>query len=228
MSATIREIVDDALTVVGEVSGAGTQVYSEDRMFDDTIRAFNLLFKKYHWEQFRQWFQLPLDGVLGIITTDAFVNVRDFEDFYSVHPDGQQNPLPVLPKRLNPYTLTGGTTLQYWGSLPITDGNYVNRRLQFWPKTATGIINVLARVYPIANDAKWAWDSPIYLDKDMMVNGVAYMTLSSDDLNASAADAQRQMMEMRFKDIMSSLADKPIAVNGSSGVIPNQWFTPPN
>lgn len=226
MSATIREIVDDALTVVGEVSGAGTQTYSEDRMFSDTVRAFNLLFKKYSWEQYRQWFQLTLDGTTGVITTDAFANVRDFEDFYSVHPDGQQNPLPILPRRLNPFTLTGGNTLQYWGSLPATDAKYPLRRLQFWPKTSVGLINVLARVYPIATGEDWDWEDVMYLDKDMMVNGVAYMTLSSDDLNASAADAQRQMMEMRYKDIIAALADKPIAINGSGANIPTQWFVP--
>lgn len=223
MSATIREIVDDALTVVGEVSGAGTQSYSEDRMFADTIRAFNLLFKKYSWEQYREWFQLPLDGVLGIVTTDAFTNVRDFEDFHSVHPDGYQRPLPVLPKRLNPYTITGNT-LQYWGSLPTTDTNYKLRRLQFWPKTAVGTVNILARVYPIATGEVWNWDDTMYLDKDMLVNGVAFMTLSSDDINASASDAQRQMMEMRFKDIINELGDKPISVDGSFPAVPNQWF----
>lgn len=227
MSATIRDIVNDALTVIGEVSGAGTQTYSEDRMFHDTIRAFNLLFKKYSWDQYRQWFQLALDGVTGQITTDAFTNVRDFEDFYSVHPDQQQAPLPVLPKRLNPFSIPAGNAIAYWSSLSVTDANYTKRRLQFWPKTATGLINVLARVYPIATGSAWDWTTPIYLDQDMMVNGVAYLTLSSDDLNSGAADAQREMMEMRFKDIIAALGDKPISITGNSG-IPMQWFTPPN
>lgn len=225
MSASIREIVDDALEVIGEVSGAGTQTYSEDRMMGDTIRAFNLLFKKYYWDQYRQWFQLTLDGTTGVITTDAFNNVRDFEDFYSVHPDGKQAPLPVLSKRINPFTLTG-TDIRYWASLPATHAQYLTRRLQFWPKTAIGKVNVLARVYPKANGVLWDWEDIISLDKDMLVAGVAYMTLSADDLNAGAADAQKQMMEMRFKDIKASLSDKPIAVNDQTA-IPTSWFISP-
>lgn len=225
MSATIREIVNDALTVIGEVSGAGTQTYSDDRMFADTIRIFDLLFKKRSWEQYRQWFQLTLDGVTGKVTTQAFTNVRDFEDFFSVHPDGQNNPLPILSKRLNPYTISG-TTLLYWDSLPVTDPDYETKRLQFWPKTATGVINVSARVYPKATGTNWDWGDKIYLDKNMMVCGVAYITLSSDDLNAGQAEAQKAMMEQRYKDIEGQLADKPIAINGSGPSFPTNWFTP--
>ena len=227
MSATIREIVNDALTVIGEVSGAGTQTYSDDRMFADTIRIFNLLFKKRSWEQYRQWFQLTLDGTTGKITTDAFTNVRDFEDFYSVHPDGIQNPMPVLPRRLNPFTLGTGTTLMYWDSLPVTDTSYAKKRLQFWPKTSTGKINVQARVYPKTVTENWDWADTMYLDKDMMVCGVAYITLSSDDLNAGQAEAQKAMMEQRYKDIEAQLSDKPISIDGSGANIPTQWFTPP-
>lgn len=223
MSATIREIVDDALTVIGEIAGPGVEVYSEDRMFADAIRAFDLLFKKTYWPQFVQWDRLQLDGVLGIVNSDAFLNVRDFEDFYSVHIDGQVTPLPVLPKTINPYTITG-TGLRYWTSLASTDENFDRRRLQFWPKSATGYVNVCSRVYPIANDEEWDWNDIMYLDKNMLVAGVAYMTFSGDDLNSGAADTQRQLMEMRYRDIKASMADHPIMISGASSPIPDQWF----
>lgn len=223
MSATIREIVDDALTVIGEASGPGVNTYSDDRMMKDTIRAFNLLHKKYYWDQYLEWFQLPLDGTLGIVTTDAFDKVRDFEDFKSVHLDGQVGQLAKLPKSVNPYTLTG-SSLRYWSSLPATNANYSTRRLQFWPKTSTATVNIQARVYPKGPSEAWVWDDIIDMDKDMIVSGVAYMTLSADDLNASAADAQRQLMEMRFKDIKASLSNQPIQVSGGGSQIPDRWF----
>src|SRR6266404_5305657 len=98
MSASVRQIVNDAQTIVGEVAGAGVQAYSEDRMKADAARAFNMMFKKYHWHQYRKWQTVTLDGVLGIVTAAAdFTKVLDFEDFISVHRDGERKPLPILP-----------------------------------------------------------------------------------------------------------------------------------
>ena len=65
MSATIREIVNQALTVVGEVSGPGVQMYEDDRMKADAVRAFNMMFKKYPWQQYLKWFTVALDGTTG-------------------------------------------------------------------------------------------------------------------------------------------------------------------
>lgn len=224
MSATIREIVDDALTAVGEVSGAGVQAYSEDCMFDDTIRAFNMLFKKYAWDQFLDWFTVTLDGATGKITTDAFTNVRDFEDIMAVYKAGQRTPLPILPKKYNPNTLTG-TNITYWASLPATDTNYTLRKIRIWPKTSVGSIDVQARVYPIAQDAEWDWNDTMDLDKDMLVHGTAFMTLLADETNSQAAEGQRLLMEDRFKDIKAVLADHTIPAGGSNQGIPTDWFT---
>jgi len=159
VGATIRAIVDDALTVIGEVSGAGVQTYSEDRMMADAIRSFNLLFKKYTWDQFTGWFRFQPDGILGLPQTDVFTNVRDFEDILGVYKDGSPTPLPILAKSTNPYAISG-TDLQYWSSLPATDANYQNRRIRLWPNNyaATNFINVFARIYPKANGINWAWD----------------------------------------------------------------------
>lgn len=223
MSATLRAIVDDALTVIGEASGPGVNTYSDDRMMKDAVRAFNLLHKKYYWDQYLEWFQLPLDGTLGLVAANSFDYVRDFEDFKAVLFDGQDTPIPKLPKSVNPYRLTG-TALRYWSSLPATSADYATRRLQFWPKTSVATVNIQARVYPKKQDETWAWDDVLDMDKDMLVSGVAYMTLSADDLNASAADAQRQLMEMRFKDIKAALGNQPIQVNGGGSTVPDRWF----
>ncbi len=222
MGATIQQIMDDALTIVGEVSGSGTQQYSEDRLFRDAIRSFNLLFKKYHWEQYRQWFRVELDETTGKITTNDLRNVRDFEDFTSVHLDGQQGKLPILPRSLNPYNMTG-TRARYWTSLPATHDDFATKKLIFYPLTAEGFINIQARVYPVEHPAlDFTPDSRFELDRDMLVYGTAFMTLANDDLNPSGATVAKEMMEMRFRDIMGGLASHPIAVAGQSG-IPTEW-----
>ena len=223
MSATIRQIVDDALTAVGEVSGAGVQTFSEDIMFADAIRAFNMLFKKYPWDQFAEWMTLTLDGTTGKITTNAFTNVLDFEDIIAVHKAGQAVPLSVLPHGRNPGTLTG-TNPMYWGSLPATNADYALKKIRIYPLTATGNLDVFARVYPKAQGTPWDWADVMYLDKDMLVHGTAFMTLLADETNGSAAEGQKMLMEARFADIKALLADKPIATMGSSSQIPMEWF----
>lgn len=223
MSATIREIVDDALTIVGEVSGAGVQAYSDDRMFADCIRAFDLLFKKYRWDQFIAWTTLTLDGVTGKITTNDFTHVKDFEDMLAVHIAGESYPLPTLPLRVNPNTIKGNKP-RYWASLPATAADYLTKRFVVYPITAIGNVDVSTSVYPIANGSDWDWTDVMQLDKAMLSHGVAFMTLSADETNAGAADAQRLLMEDKFATVKGLLSDRPIAIGSNGPRIPSEWF----
>jgi hypothetical protein len=223
VSATIRQIVNEALTVVGEVSGPGVQVYEDDRMKQDAVRAFNMMFKKYYWHQYLQWFTVVLDGTTGKVTTNPFERVMDFEDFVAVHRDGETQRLPVAPTRLNPSTLATGGRVMYWTSLNATDPNYAKKKLLFYPVTAIGSVNILARVYPLAPGAiQFDWGDIFYLDTDMLVYATAFMTLSGDDLNAGAADVVRNLMEMKYRDITAALGNHPIPVRGDSS-IPFYW-----
>lgn len=212
MSATIREIVNDALTVVGEVSGPGVQVYEDDRMKADATRAFNMMFKKYNWTNYLRWYVVTLDGTTGKITTDAFEQVKSFEDFIAVHRHLENHRLPIAPTRLNPYSLSGGLAA-FWTSLPATDTDYTLRKIQVYPIQAQGVIDVLAKEYPLIPPAtQFDWEQEFFLDKDMLVYATAFMTLSGDDLNSGAADVVRNLMEMRYRDILSALASHPIPV----------------
>lgn len=224
MSATIREIVDDALTVVGEVAGAGTQQYEDDRMKADAIRGFNMMFKKYEWNQYMLWQTVVLDGILGIPTTGPFEQVKDFEDFIAVHRAGESTRLPIAPGRVNPSTLgNSGTRVLFWTSMNVTDANYRLRKIKVYPATSTGSLDVLAKIYPLVPPAvTFDWGDIFYLDRDLLAYATAYMTLSMDDLNAGAADVVRNLMEMKYKDIMNALARHPIPINTNSS-IPNYW-----
>jgi hypothetical protein len=225
MSATIRNVVDDAQEIVGEVSGPGVQAFSDDRMFADAIRAFNMLFKKYNWRNYCQWLQLTLDGVNGIVTTDELQYVLDFEDIITVRRDGSDTDMSILPRNVNPFSngLTTGTSPRYWDSLYVSNVNFAKRRLQIYPKTATGLINVHAKFYPVLNDA-WDWGDTFYMDRDMLAYGTAFATLSSDDLNAAGADTCKNMMEMRYRDIQAQFASHEVSFGFSRGGIPDQWM----
>lgn len=228
MAATIREIVDEAQRAVGEVAGVGVQMYSDDRMFEETIRGFNLIFKKRAWEQYSDWTTVVLDGATGIITTDSFENVIDLDDFISVNRAGYTDSLPRKPIMTNPNSLGSGTTPKCFSLLPTTHANYVKRKLIIYPVTSTGSLDVLARRYPIVAPATdWDWEDPkMYFDKDLLVYATAYMTLSGDDLNPGAADSMKEMMEMRYKDITAGIARHGIPIEGRTGV-PDEWYTRP-
>ena len=225
MPATIRNIVDDAQELVGEVSGPGVQMYSDDRMFADAIRSFNMLFKKYNWRHYCNWFQLTLDGVKGIPTTNELEHVLDFEDIIAVRRDGAYTNLSIAPRSISPFQgdMLSGSGPVYWSSLNVLDPDYPLKRLFVMPRTSTGKINVYAKLYPILRDA-WDWQDTMYLDRDMLVYGTAWATLATDDLNAAAADMTKNMMEMRFKDIQQQLSSFEITFgSGGRSGIPNQW-----
>jgi hypothetical protein len=225
VSASIREIVNAALTVVGEVAGAGVQMYEEDRMKADAVRAFNMMFKKYNWDQYLDWFTVTLDGVTGKITTDAFAQVKDFEDFIAAFSANNNAPIPFKPRKENPFSMTStGTNVYAWGSLNASHPMYKRRKLQFYPITAVGQVNVLAKVYPLVPpEVEFDWEQEFFLDKDLLVYATAYMTLSGDDLNAGAADVVRNLMEMKYKDVMAALAKHPISIVGDVERIPHTW-----
>lgn len=226
MTATIRQIVDDALILVGEVAGVGVQQFSDDRMMKDAIRGFNMMFKKRFWEQYSGWDRVILDGSTGVITTNRFSRIVDFEDFGVVCRAGERCPLPILNKTLNPFTLTGTTAL-CWTSLKTTDDSYKDRKLKFYPIASTGSIDVYAREYPIDPTLfQWDWEDLMHMDKDLLVNATAFATLIGDALNPEAANVVRGLMDMRYSDIVASIANQPISVSDGDARIPMTWFIP--
>jgi hypothetical protein len=227
MSATVAQVRDDALTIIGEVAGTGVQAYSEDRVKRDVVRSFDLLFKKYNWPQYAAWMRLELDGTTGVIKTDSLEGVKDFEDFISVHVDGKSTPLPIMPNRFNPYQsgMTSGTVPQFWTMLHATNAQYRKRKLQFYPTTAAGFINVHAMLYPITSqDSDWADTTRMELDRSMLAYGTAFMTLSADDLNPQGAAVAQNLMEMRYRDIMNKLSSHKIPTSQQAADIPNRWM----
>jgi hypothetical protein len=231
MSASIREIVTAAQEIVGEVAGAGVQTYGEDRMMKDTISVFNMLHKKYFWPQFIEWFELTLNGTTGRVTdADAFNYVYGFEDIFAIYVQNTGRRLLPIPHRINPYTLTGDAA-RYYGSIPANDADYIGRRIKIYPVTATGIIQVGAKVYPLTRvdadpESEWDWDDIMELDADMLIHGTAWRTLNNDGMNPQAAAAEQALMEARYNDITKRFADQEIEVSDNRGV-PMSWYTNP-
>lgn len=228
MAKTIREIVTDAQELLGDVPGAGVQTYADDRMMRDCIRAFEMFHKKYPWEQFTSWTKCPLDGTTGKIVDPIFQHLKDFEDILAVFPEKSNFEIPVLDRRRNPDTLTGSRGL-FWTSLPTIDPDYQYKRIQLIPATSTQSIVVCWRHYPrsfgtTGQMSPWDWDDVMDLDDAMLVHAVAWLTLSSDDINSNSAQDQQNLADDRFNEVTMNLARRKLTPSPSGGGIPNTWY----
>lgn len=229
MPATIRQTVDAAEKYIGEVAGPGVQTYAEDRLFDATVRGFNLLFKKRRWEHYSNWFRFQLNGTTGKIVTGDMSTIKDFDDFIGVFRDGQDKPLPTIPGNANPYSqsVTSGTQTKYWTSLHVSDADFLTKKLQFYPVASTEFINIAAMVYPLDPIAEsWDWEDVMYFDEDLLTYAASVEFLSADGLNVSATNTAQGKMESRYKDIIANFGNQPIPIRGRTG-IPDRWFSPP-
>jgi len=226
MAVTINQIVQDALGILGEVTGVGTQLYSEPRMIKDAGRAFNMLFKKHWWPVYTYWVDAELNGIDGTILPPAtFASVVDFDDFLAVHRDASAYALPTLLPTTNPKTLSG-TTPMFWSSMVNGEVDFNTKKIRIFPVTSTGNIQVRARHHPLALGQEWAEDTVLALDRDLLVFGTAFVALSGDDLNPQAKADIQSMMDSKYRDIMNSLSNQKMAYDGGNDV-PRRWFTTP-
>lgn len=217
------DIVTKAQELVGEVAGPGVQAFSEARMLNDAIRAFNMLFTKYNWEGYMEWSSHELNGSTGLFSSANFSRIRDFSDFRSIHRHGEPNQLSILPAHFNPYTMGHGSRPIFWTSLPVSHADYTTKRLQFYPFEATGFIDIHARIYP---ETPLTMESIVHLDEDLLVYATAFMGLALDDLNASGTEICKGFMDMRYKDILSALASHPVSTSSHAEPLSN-WTQVP-
>ena len=229
MSKTIREIVTDAQELLGDVPGAGVQTYSDDRMFRDCIRAFDIFHKKYPWEQYVSYTMATLDGVTGKIITDEFQHLRDSEDILAVFPENSDLEIPVFGTRRNPRTVVGSGPARFWTTLPTIDVDFQFRRVQVIPVQATGNIVIVWRHYPRSFSSMgqmdpWKWEDVMDLDSQMLVHACAWMTLSHDDINQNATQDQQNLADDRFNEITVNLARRKMTHSPSGGGVPYNWY----
>lgn len=219
MAYTARDVVSEVERLVGEAAGAGVQIHAEDGMLETLNRVARLVMTKYSWDFLIQWHEVELDGVTGLITSeDEFEDIVGLENFLGIYREGEEVPLPRLSRRTNPFKITG-TAIHGWQELNYNHDNYEGKRLQFWPKAATGKLNVQTRLDP----TPFLWDSVVPFDRDIMVSGVAWQVLIGDDLNPGLAEGQKAFMDEKFATVVKALALQPTAA-GTSPRIPTDYY----
>ncbi len=221
---TAATIIGEVESVMGEVAGPAVQSFDEDQLLITLRQVFNMVFIKRPWEHYLRWDTITLDETTGKCSeaTPYEDVVGSIENFIGVYVHGQFKPLPILNNRINPNVYTG-TRVHAWSSLPVSDVDFIPRRLQFWPKTATGTYDTLLRLHP----GEFIPYDTIYLDKDMLVYATAWMRLEDDGTNPTAANRMQNSFDNRFQDIVAAIGDHPISLGLPRSQVPDQWFVAP-
>ena len=214
------QLIQDVIASIGEVEGTSVQTYAEPRVSVALDQIFTIAFRKAWWPQYTKWFELTLDGTLGIVTTNIS-QIKDIRDVRCIIPSGQERALPILPPFTNPFNITGSKP-RYFEALDSTHASFANRLIQFWPKTATGGVKIHARAMPTIVNA-----TTLYLDDIMLVNGAAWLILDDEDINPNAAANRERLFNEVFANIMKAYSDLPIEnTQGDFGSYLSGWQAP--
>jgi hypothetical protein len=117
----------------------------------------------------------------------------------------------------------------FWTALPSIDPDYQYKRIQIVPATSTSSIVICWKHYPRSFSTTgamlaWEWDDVMDLDEDLLTHAVAWVTLSSDDINQNAAQDQQTLADDRFNEITANLARRKMTPSPSGAGIPNTWY----
>lgn len=226
MAITAENLIVEVTHEIGEVAGAGVQLYSEDLILARLRRTFDIVFKKRFWLQYFKWYQVSLAGANGLIASDALQYIKDFEDFRVIFRSGENTPLPTLPTTQNPYLLSG-TRVRYYNSLnAVSDLSNATKKLRFWPLSSVGDLVIGAREYPYVEGGGQPIvpATVIYFDQSLMVHGTAWQCLKSDGLNSEHAETQKELFDLRYSEITKGLAELPISLGGSNTTSSTEWW----
>lgn len=215
------DIITKIQRLVGEIAGPQVQEFSEAQYYDHLQRTFNMVFTKYPWEMYRRWHSISLDETTGKPTTSPFGDIRDMTDFLAIYIDRTTRMVPMLPHNVNPYVITG-TALRHWTSLPVTDVDFLTKRLQFWPVTASADLNILVRVHP----GRIIESTRLYIDQDLLEYGCAWQILEDEGTNDAGANRAQFLFDDRWRSLMNEYARHPIEA-GTRGMYPTNWMEAP-
>lgn len=229
MGVLVSTVITDAQQELGEVDGSGVQLYSEDHILQRLRRTFDLIFKKRFWDEYFKWYTVTLAGSGGLISDNSLQYVKDFDDIKVIFRDGERQPLPRLPRTLNPYTLTGTTPLYYESLSAVSDLANITKRIKVWPLAATGTLIVGAREYPnvVGPGEPIVPATTLYLDRTLLVHGTVWQCLASEGLNSEDTQKHKELFDLRYRELIKNLAKQPIATSNPNSNIPSDWFVSP-
>lgn len=214
MAATVNDIRQDAIRMLSQVAGTGTQMYSEDKLLLYIRQAFNAVFKQDFWPEYCEWTNgVAVDGTSGALTSD--IPYAKHDDIQYIWQAGTRRRVPPLVKQVNPQTITGSTPQWYIPS--NTDGKCIS----ILPIAAAGSIDLYGRVHPGESIDYFNPDTDILFDRDLITIAAALEYATDDGDNPNAISK----LQSKYRNRYNQVKPKSIILTTSRAPdIPSSWY----
>ena len=213
MYVTLNQIVQDAIALLSQANGTGTQRYSQPRLELIVNNLFDQLYARQWWPDLMDFFDLPLDGMNGLPVGDMSA-IKRYADIKTVFYDGGDVPLPQLPSTMNPNNVADGMGLYVSPQSAVAD-----KVFRVWSKTATGRVQFWARLHP----GRYTANQIVKFDGTALALGAAWAYAEDDGTNPGATQKFQNMFDNRINVLENELKDKPLITRPGYNTIPQQW-----
>lgn len=214
---TMQALITDVEKAIYQSAGPSVQLYSQDIIMQHLQDAFDHIFTKRWWPQFRVRETLTLDGTTGYPTT-PLVHIKLYEDIRYVYPDIGSRPLSKLPLATNVLSngFNNGTTARW------IEGDATNI-FRVYPAGATGQVSVVGRERP----DPFIITDPVPIDPTLMKHFAAWSYFTDDGSNPGSAEKHRGLFETRLAQFEDDSFNEPVMLDPSSTRVPTEWNESP-
>ena len=209
---TLAKLITATQKTLYQQAGIGVQVYSQDNIAQKLQDSFDFIFEHKSWKRFGTHENLTLNGTTGQFTTIP-TTIRNYEHVGKVFRADSDIPLTTFSNERNPNYYTGETAFQY-----MPDPTYIIRIV---PATATGVITITGRAYPLDRD--FILTDIVPFDSLALTLFAAYSYCADDQAYSAQADKLQGLFDQRLKDLWNNQNSEPIALNPNRVDVPSRW-----
>lgn len=209
---TLSDNITEVEILLSQTAGVSVQKYTEPRIAKYVQRAFDILFKRAWWGQFRHWQLITLDGSTGFPT--AASDYKDIGDIMAIYPSDQQKRLTKLPFPMNPFLITGTQAMYVEPQAGV-------KLFRVWPIASIGQLYVQGRQKP----ANFSLDDDIAFDDLALQTLAAWEYCVDDGNNPAQAERLQVMFDQRLIALLGEeVGNIPTDLDPRFANVPNQWI----
>lgn len=213
--STIQSLITRVERELSQAAGSGVQLYADDRIADQIVTAFNLVFEEDWWPFYCNYYQRTLDGSTGFITSD--IPITRSRDLRAIWRSGSDKQLPLLPFGSNPYNYVG--TNPYYVQL-CNSPTGQTRPFRIWPLASVDDLVIHGREYP----ASFTLNTNILFDDDLIAFGAAWQYSADDGHNPAQITKFQKLFDTKLKQIQRDiLSNLPTQLDPRMINIPSEW-----
>lgn len=215
----VSDLITEIQTELSQVTGTVTNLYGTPRILQHIQDAYLALIADFGDRVLSEYHDVTLDGTTGVIDADMTTTldnheINRFEDIIHVWLEGRNDPLPIVPPRMNVRNITSG------GARFIDANDTANRPFKVYPITSDDNLVVLARAYP---ELPLTEDSYIYIDRLLVTYYAAYLYAQDDAASPGQVDKFERLYNDRLRQLTNESNNQPIQLDPRSYNDTSTW-----